>query len=492
MKKYILDRTIRSFLAVLVVVSIAIVMLFTMIPREKVFDQDQTLKKISGDNRTIYKYNKWQDLGYLDFDQMSVMCKLESDNYNSCLKTGSEENLRVLSVYESKGYKIDYLKDGTPFAFKNYTAIELIVNFYTKFIKIDHPWVVNDADNENLERKYYVGTDFNGLPAIMCSGCEFQYQVYFNSTFPFIHTNLLKLNFGNSYPTNQGIPTMDVISTGQGKAVTVETTFPTGVTAKSALNLHTCRYKVTSTLDHLDLNKFDTNYANCASNYDSPSMISTSYLFGIVSIILAYLIALPAGMLMARKKGHWQDKIGIAYINFLIAVPSLAFIYFVKLLGQSFGMPDKFPQYGFQDYRSYILPMLILALLQTASLMTWIRRYMVDQTNADYVKFARAKGLSQKEIFNKHILKNAIIPIVNGIPASIILCISGSVITESVFAIPGMGKMLPDAIKSYNNNMVITLTFIFTALAIFSLLFGDILMTLIDPRIQLSAKGDTK
>ena len=193
---------------------------------------------------------------------------------------------------------------------------------------------------------------------------------------------------------------------------------------------------------------------------------------------------------MARKKGKIADKIGIAYINFLSAVPSLAFIFIVKQIGQGFGFPDKFPQYGFGDIRSYILPILILALLNTSGLMMWTRRYMIDQSNADYVKFAKAKGLSESEIFNRHILKNAIIPIVNGIPGAIILCISGSVITESVFAIPGMGKMLPDSINLLNNNMVITLTFIYTTLTVFSVLAGDLLMTLVDPRIKLTEKGD--
>lgn len=154
-------------------------------------------------------------------------------------------------------------------------------------------------------------------------------------------------------------------------------------------------------------------------------------------------------------------------------------------------MPDKFPQLGPNNIKSYIMPVLILTILSTSGIMTWIRRYMIDQSTSDYVKFARAKGLSQKEIFKNHILKNAIIPIVNGIPGSIVLAIGGAVITESVFAIPGMGKMLPDAINSVNNNMVITLTFIFTTLSIFSLLAGDILLTIVDPRISLNAKkGD--
>ena len=221
-------------------------------------------------------------------------------------------------------------------------------------------------------------------------------------------------------------------------------------------------------------------------------MVNTSYIFGILSLIVAYALAIPFGIAMARNKDKLGDKIGIIFINVVIAMPSLALIYFIRQIGTVFGMPDKFPLLGFKDIRSYIVPMVILAVLSMPGLMTWVRRYMLDQANSDYVKFARAKGLSQREIFSKHILKNAIIPIVNGIPASVILCISGALITESAFAIPGMGKMLPDSITKMNNNMVITLTFIFSALAIFSVLLGDILMTIVDPRIQLAAKGDDK
>ena len=114
---------------------------------------------------------------------------------------------------------------------------------------------------------------------------------------------------------------------------------------------------------------------------------------------------------------------------------------------------------------------------------------MIDQTNEDYVKFAKAKGLSRTEIFRHHVLRNAIIPIVNSLPSSVILCISGAFITETAFAVPGMGKMLPDAISQMNNNMVLCLTFLFTGLAILAVLVGDILMTVVDPRIQLTAKG---
>ena len=490
MKNYIFSRVIKSIVAVMVVVSIVIVMLYTMIPRYKIFEKDEGYKKMSGDARTTYMYSRYEELGYLDFQQKSEMCSNASDNYEACMLNDSEELNAVISEYENNGYVVDYLRNGDPFVYHDYNPLQLIWNFYSKLIQIDHPGYVKDENNPDIERKYYIGESPNGMPAIMCSGCQYKYQLYFNSSFPFIHINAIHFNFGISYPTNEGMPTWQVVSQGQGSQVSTEQTFPSGVVEKSPLNQYTCQYK--PILDTIDQRRFTDNYANCQSYYESPSMINTSYIFGIIALVIAYVVAIPSGIAMARNKGKIVDKAGIVVINFLIAVPSLALIFFVRQIGSIFNFPDRFPILGFEDIRSYIIPIIILALLQIPSLMTWTRRYMLDQSNADYAKFAKAKGLSQKEIFTKHILKNAIIPIINGIPSSIILCISGALLTESAFAIPGMGKMLPDAINASNNNMVINLTFIFTALSIFSILIGDLLMTVVDPRIQLAAKGGKK
>ncbi len=491
MKKYILVRLLRSILSIFAVVSIVIVMVYTLIPRENIFLNDDGFRKTSGNAKITYMYNRYEELGYLDFVSLNDMCSLSSEDSDACLEVGSEEHTRVVEEYSNSGYTIEmYAKEGsveaTPYGYRDYNIVELLANFYTKLIVIDNPWSVQDPNNPDLDRSYYLGTTPTGGPAILCSGCEYKYQVYLSTSFPFIHQNAIGLDFGDSFPTQQGVATLDVITNGQGKFNPVEQTFPTGEVQESPIIQTSCSYK--PTLDHLDTKKFTDHYANCDLQTTSPSMVSTSYLFGIVSLIISYTIAIPFAVGMARKKGKFLDKIGLFYINFLIAVPSLAFIFIMKYFGFMFGMPDKFPQYGFSDPRSYVLPMLILGLLGTSGVMLWLRRYMIDQSNADYVKFAKAKGLSQKEIFSNHILKNAIIPIVNGIPSSIILAISGAVITETVFAIPGMGKMLPDAIKAVNNNMIITLTFIFTALAILAVFLGDLLMTKVDPRIKLAAK----
>ncbi|MDO4778102.1 MAG: ABC transporter permease [Tissierellia bacterium] len=491
MKKYILMRLIRSIISILIVVSIVVAMLYTLVPTSRVFEKDTAYQKLKTNYKVAYQYSKLEELGYLDYMSQADMCIAAEDTSQECLDPKSEKSAAARKFVEGKGFKILSLDQydelqGTYIAYRYYNVVELVGKFFTRLIEIDNPWAIKDEANPGISRKYYFTTDHNGIPALACSGCNYKYQIYFDGNFPFIHQNIFNLNFGDSFPTQSGIPTTSVIGNGQGKLKSFEQTFPTGQKIKSPILQHTCKYKENP--DHLDKKRFTDNYANCTSKYESASMIQLSYLFGILAIILAYSIAVPAGVAMARNKGKLQDKIGIVYINILISVPSLAFIFFVKFLGHRIGLPDKFPHLGFNDVRSYILPVIILGLLSTPSLMMWIRRYMVDQANADYVKFAKAKGLTRKEIARNHIFKNAIIPIVNGIPASIILAISGAVITESVFSIPGMGKMLPDAILNVNNNMVITLTFIFSSLSIFSVFLGDILMTIMDPRISLSTK----
>ena len=192
---------------------------------------------------------------------------------------------------------------------------------------------------------------------------------------------------------------------------------------------------------------------------------------------------------MALFKNSWFDSISTATLTFMMSLPTIALVYIVRLAGSFVGLPDSFPVLGAQDWRSYVLPSLILGLLSAPFIAVWIRRYMIDIHSQDFVRFARSKGLSEREISRKHIFKNAMVPLVSGIPGSIIGVISGATLTETVFAFPGMGKMLIDSVKASNNNMVVGLVFIFTCVSIFSYLIGDIWMTIIDPRIKLTEKG---
>lgn len=500
MKKYILIRTLRSLFSVFCVVTFAMILIYTQIDRNRVFKEDSGLSKLKSqpDAYLNYRYTAWEQLGYLDYVTQRDMCSLEydydSDDFAECITKDSAQAEALVAEYEAKGYTVDTTpKEGLYYASRDYTIIERIINFYSGMIEIDNPNKIQDVNNPDLERKIYFGTDLSGNPAIKCSGCEHKYLVYFDSNFPFIHQNLITFNLGVSYTPYKNQEIVDVITTTQGQAVKSEITFETGQTVSSAILEHTCTYKIT--LDSLDTNKFTDNYANCKNLMAEGSMMGISFKMGIISLLLAYAVGLPVGVLMARKKGKLADKLGMTYIVFIIAVPSLAYISFFRFLGTSlFGLPGKWPEMGGSAWQSWVLPVISLALPSISSLMMWTRRYMVDQSTADYVKFAKAKGLSESEIFSKHILKNAIIPIAHGIPGNIIGTISGAVITESIYAVSGMGKLLPDSIKAFNNQMVIALTFLFTFLSIFSLFAGDLLVTAIDPRISLvnNAKGGRK
>ena len=118
-------------------------------------------------------------------------------------------------------------------------------------------------------------------------------------------------------------------------------------------------------------------------------MVGTSFIMGIFALLLAYGIGLPFGVAMARNKDGLIDKFGMLYIIFITSVPSLAYIYIFRYLGTTwFGLPNVFTTFGPSDLRSWILPIISLALPSISSLMMWIRRYVVDQMNSDYVKFA--------------------------------------------------------------------------------------------------------
>jgi oligopeptide transport system permease protein len=217
------------------------------------------------------------------------------------------------------------------------------------------------------------------------------------------------------------------------------------------------------------------------------SKIGYSFVIGVIAVIISYLLGVPLGILMARKKDKLVDQIGTIYIVFIMAVPSLAYIFMFKALGGKLGLPTTFDMES-SSKLMFILPIISLALPSIGSLMKWLRRYMIDQMNSDYVKFARSGGLTEGEIFSKHILKNAAIPIIHGIPGSVLGALTGAIITESVYVVPGAGNLLTQAIGKYDNGVIVGVTLFYAVLSVVSIILGDVLMAMVDPRISFSTK----
>lgn len=220
------------------------------------------------------------------------------------------------------------------------------------------------------------------------------------------------------------------------------------------------------------------------------SKIGISMKVGIASMLLSLPLGMGLGVLMARSKGGIADKLGNAYIVFIQAVPNAVYFIFIQLYGSDWFKLSMLYKEG--DWTSLILPVISLALPSISSYAMWLRRYMVDETNKDYIKLARAKGVPNSTIWFHHVFRNAVVPMVNLIPGSILLTISGSIYVESLYSIPGMGGLLVDVIKRQDNNMVLALVVIFAALSILGLLLGDLLMAIVDPRISFTKKEGSR
>ncbi len=496
MKKYIFMRILRSLVSIFMVTTLTYTIIYTMVPRKLIFKQDPNYNKIATtpDKKANYENTIFERMGYIDYYDTKELQEKASKENSSVTVEPTNVNKKIYEAYIKKlgrGWKLQQFKESKQFyATREVPVYERVLGFYGNLIQIDHTGAVKDASNPNLKRYIRIENDPAIGWSVVGSGTKHKYLLYFNSRFPFIHQNFVRLNLGISYPTYANLPVLQVISQGQGQTQTSEVQFPTGKKT-SSVNIYTRTYKSPKQADARDVANYgkDDPYTATESNYQYPSMIVSSSIVGLIGLALSYLIAVPLGSYMARFKNTLFDSISTGALTFLMSLPTIALVYIIRLIGSAIGLPDSFPILGAGDWRSYVLPAVILGLLSAPWTAVWIRRYMIDLQSQDFVRFARAKGLSEKEISNKHIFKNAMVPLVSSIPNSVIGVITGATLTETVFAFPGMGKMLIDSVKASNNSMVVGLVFIFTCLSIFALLLGDILMTVLDPRIKLTSKG---
>lgn len=314
-------------------------------------------------------------------------------------------------------------------------------------------------------------------------------MLYFDNKFPFIHQNVVKINLGVSYSINQGTDISQTMTSEQGAQKAGLVHYPTGIAEVSPDNLHSATYiKGSLAISEFNQKYFVDDYTQVVLNRNAFSKLGFSFVIGILSVIMAYVLGVPLGIMMARNKDKLFDKLGTLYIIFIMAVPSLAYIFIFAAIGRAAGLPTTF-SVSEPTKAMYVLPIISLALPSVANLMKWLRRYMIDQQNSDYVKFARSGGLSEREIFNKHILKNAIIPLVHGIPGSVLGALTGAIITERVYTVPGAGGLLVDAIGKYDNAVIVGVTLFYAVLSVISIILGDILMAMVDPRISFSDKA---
>lgn len=212
---------------------------------------------------------------------------------------------------------------------------------------------------------------------------------------------------------------------------------------------------------------------------------------GLIAIAISVVIGVPLGILQTSFKDRVPDHIVTVYTIFVNAVPSLVTYSLILIFGSRvLGLPSMYSTRN--PGPSSILPIVCLSLGSIAWYALWVRRYMIDELNKDYIKLARIKGLSSRSIMVKHVLRNAFVPIAQYLPQSMLLTIGGSLLVERFFSVPGMGPLLTDSIQRYDTSVVQTLVMLYASLSILGVFLGDVLMMIIDPRITLANKGGTR
>ena len=212
------------------------------------------------------------------------------------------------------------------------------------------------------------------------------------------------------------------------------------------------------------------------------------------SQILALCIALPVGVYAAVRPYSWFDRIAstLAFVGF--SLPTfftgvlLILLFSIKLDWLPFVYKADISATGWrwwwEHVRQAIMPVTVLGLFQAASWMRYVRSSVLDVVRLDYVTTARSKGLGERVVIIKHVVRNALIPVVTLVALQMPAVFGGAIVTEQIFRIPGIGSLLIDAILRNDTPVIMAVTFVFSCLVIIFNLIADLLYGWLDPRIS--------
>jgi len=208
------------------------------------------------------------------------------------------------------------------------------------------------------------------------------------------------------------------------------------------------------------------------------------------TLIVAIAVAVPLGVVAAAKAGTWFDRAVMAFSVLGFSVPVFVLAYGLIL---TFSIRfDWLPVQGYRPFdegvwpwlRHLILPSIALGTVYVALIARMTRASMLDVLSQDYVRTAQAKGLAPDQVLLRHALKNAAIPIMTTIGIGVALLISGAIVTETVFALPGIGRLTVDAILRRDYPIIQGVTLLFSAIYVLVNLAVDLSYALFDPRIR--------
>jgi peptide/nickel transport system permease protein len=213
-----------------------------------------------------------------------------------------------------------------------------------------------------------------------------------------------------------------------------------------------------------------------------------------LSQLLAILVALPVGILAAARPYSWFDRIAstLAFVGFSLPTffTGVIFILFFSIYLGWFPFVYRSDlsatglDWWWQQFRQSIMPITVLGLFQAASVMRYVRSSVLDVIRLDYVTTARSKGLPERKVITKHVVRNALIPVVTLVALQMPAVFGGAIVTEQIFRVPGIGSLLIDAILRNDTPVIMAVTFVFSCLVILFNLIADLLYGWLDPRIS--------
>jgi peptide/nickel transport system permease protein len=204
----------------------------------------------------------------------------------------------------------------------------------------------------------------------------------------------------------------------------------------------------------------------------------------VLALALAIVVALPMGIAAAVRRNSWVDyttnlvsALGIATPNFWLSL-MLIVVFALQLRW--------LPPFGLRTWQGYILPVVVIATEEMAVLMRITRGAVLELLPQDFVRTARSKGLSERLVLYRHVVANALLPVVTVVGFRIAFILSGTIIVETVFALPGIGRLFVDSVLRLDYQVVQSLVVVFAVLVVFVNLLTDLVYALVDPRIRIS------
>jgi len=203
----------------------------------------------------------------------------------------------------------------------------------------------------------------------------------------------------------------------------------------------------------------------------------------IISLILAAAIAIPAGILAGVKRNSLFDYVTALFSTAGVSIPAfwialMAIIFFSVYLRWV-------PPYGLKTWKGYVLPIAVLTFEQMALLARVMRGATIETLTQDYVRTARAKGLGERIVVVRHAVRNALLPVVTVLGLQIATILSGTIVIETIFALPGIGRLFIDSLGRLDYQVVQSLVVVLSALVVLANLITDLLYAIVDPRVRV-------